>query len=126
MPTMLLLVFRSASVSSNTRSAASDAEVADGVEDPVQRHAEVALAAQAATFQPFEQRRKLAAAPMDDSDRDIHLGMQHVLRVQLLHHAIGDEFVVVGSTQALSDCLEGQQKAGEVFVLIERAGFVLR
>src|SRR5271165_5058860 len=97
----------------------------DGVEDPVQRHSEVALATQPAALQTFEQRSELAATPMNDADRDVHLRVQHVLRVQLLHHAIGDEFVIVSSPQPLSDSLEGQQEAGEILVLVQRPGFLL-
>ena len=54
-------------------------------------------------------------------DRDVDLGMQHVLRVQLLHHAIGDELVVVGGAQPLGHGFEGQQKSGEVLVLVQSA-----
>src|SRR5271165_6691398 len=49
------------------------AEVANGVENPIQRHAEVALAAFASAFQAFKQRSELAAAPVNHSDRDVHL-----------------------------------------------------
>ena len=103
-----------------------DAEVANGVEDPIQRHAEVALATLAAALQALEQRSELASAPVNHADRDIHLGMQHVLRVQLLHHAIGDELVVVGSAQTLGDCLKRQQESSEVLVLVELRELHLR
>ena len=126
MPTTLSLVFRSAMRFVEHALRGVDSEMAHGVEDPVQRHAEVALAALAAAFQAFEQRSKLAAAPVNHADRDVHLRMQHVLRMQLLHHAIGDEFVVVGGAQALGDRLEGQQKSGEIFVLIKLRELPLR
>ena len=62
---------------------------------------------------------------MYDSYRQVHLGVYHVLRVQLLHHAVGDELVILSGAQALGYRFEGQKKAGEVAVLIERAGFFL-
>ena len=51
--------------------------------------------------------------------------MNNALRVQLLHHAIGDELVVVGGAQALGDRLEGQHETGEILVRIQGAGFFL-
>ena len=75
---------------------------------------------------PSKQRSKFLASPVHDPDGDIHLGMNHALRVQLLHHAIGDQLVVVGRAQPLGHRLEGQQKAGEIVVLIQRRGLLLR
>src|SRR5271166_4337959 len=60
---------------------AARAEVADGVEDPVQRHAEIALTALPSRFQSFEKRGEFTPSPVDDSDRYVHLRVQHVLRV---------------------------------------------
>ena len=82
------------------------AEVPDGVEDPVERHAKVALAALTSSLRAFEQRSKFLPSPMNYAGRDVDLGMQNILRVQLLHHPIGHQFVVFGSAQPLSDRLE--------------------
>src|SRR5579863_7282627 len=73
-----------------------DSEMTDGVEDPIQRHAKVTLAALAPAFGAFEERSKFLSSPLHHPDRDIHLRVHHTLRVQLLHHAIGNEFIVVG------------------------------
>ena len=100
-------------------------EVADRVEDPIERHAEVAFAALATALGSFEERRKLLSAPLHDAGRDVDFGVNHILRVQLLHHAIGDQLVVVGGAQALGNRLECHQKASEVLVSIQRAGFFL-
>src|ERR1017187_5181678 len=101
-----------------------DSKVPDRIEDPVERHSKVTLATLAAALQTFEQRTKLPTAPMNHADRDIYLRMQHILRVQLLHHAIGDKLVVVGSAQPLGHRLKCQQEASEVLVLIERVSFL--
>ena len=95
-----------------------DSEVADRVEDPIERHAEVALATLASTLGAFEQRSEFLASPMHHAGRDIDLGMNNALRVQLLHHAISNQFVVVGGAQPLGDGLEGQHEAGEILVRI--------
>jgi hypothetical protein len=44
-----------------------------------------------------------------------------VLRGQLLHQPVSNQFVVFGRAQALRHRLEGQQKAGEVPVIVDRA-----
>ncbi len=62
---------------------------------------------------------------MHHARRDIHLGVKYALRVQLLHHAIGHQLVVVGSAQPLSNRLEGDHESGEVLVGIQSAGFFL-
>src|SRR5581483_556768 len=60
--------------------------------------------------------------PLADSDRNIHLGVKHVLRFELLHQAVGDEFVVAGGLQVLSKCLERHEESKEILVLVERFG----
>ena len=45
-----------------------DAKMPDRVEDPIERHPEVALATQATTLQAFEQRSELASSPVNHSD----------------------------------------------------------
>ncbi len=52
--------------------------------------------------------------------------MQHVLCLQVFHQAVGDEFVVVGSTQPFGDGLECHQEAGEVGVLVKFSDFFER
>src|ERR1019366_1548119 len=56
-----------------------DSKVPDRVEDPVQRHSEISLAASATALQTFEQWSEIAATPMNHADRDIHFRMQHIL-----------------------------------------------
>ena len=51
---------------------------------------------------------------MHHADRDIDLGVANVLRGELLHHAVGDELVVIRGTQPLGHRFESQQKSGEV------------
>src|SRR5271165_2730995 len=68
-----------------------DPEVAHRVEDPIQRQAKVSLAALPPPLQPFEQRCEFLPPPQYSANGNIHLGMKNILRVQLLHHAIGDE-----------------------------------
>ena len=119
---MLSRSFAQREASSSTRRR-FNSEVTNGVEDPIERHTEVALAALTSALQAFEQRRKFAAAPVNHSDGNVHLRMQNVLRVQLPHHAIGDELIIVGCAQPLGDGFEGQQESGEVFVLVQRASF---
>src|SRR5205807_835509 len=75
------------------------AELADGVENPNQRDAEVARAAGAAAIQAFEDGGEILLAPQADSDRDIDFGVQNVLFFQPLHQAVADEFVVFGCAQ---------------------------
>ncbi len=80
-----------------------DPEVAHGVEDPQQRHAEVALAALPPALQALEDGIEVAIAEQDHADGDIDLGVQHVFRLQLLHQAIGDELVIFRRAQPVRD-----------------------
>src|SRR5271165_1361433 len=91
------------------------------VEDPVQRDSEVTFAVLPSPLRALEQRREFLSPPLHHSGRDVHLGVQNILRMQLLHHAIGDEFVVLGGTQPLGDRLKCPQKPGEMLVAIEFA-----
>jgi hypothetical protein len=72
--------------------------VAHGVEDPVEREAQLALAAFAGALQAgkdgLEGARIVIAPHVDDADRDVDLGVDHALRGQPLHHAPGGQFVV--------------------------------
>ena len=89
------------------------AELADGVEDPEERDAEVAGAAGTASIEAFEDGGKILFAPEADSDRDIDFGVQHAFFFQPLHQAVGDEFVVFRRAQVLCDVLEGEQEPGK-------------
>src|SRR5208337_4840024 len=57
-----------------------DSEVAHRIEDPVQRHPKLTLAALPPALQPFEQRSKILPPPLYNASRDVHLGMAHILR----------------------------------------------
>ena len=97
-----------------------DAEMADGVENPVNGDAEVRFCLFARAFHSFEEWLELQPAPViNHSDRDVDLGMDNPLLCKALHHAIGDEFVVFRRAKALGDGLEGKQESGEVGVLVD-------
>ena len=98
------------------------AEVPHCIEDPIQRHSEIVFPTFSPTFQAFEQRRELSAPPVNDPDRDVRLRVQHILHMQFLHHAVGNEFVVLGRPQPLRDRLKCQQKSREIFVLVKSLG----
>src|SRR6185437_355593 len=55
-----------------------------------------------------------------DPNRDIHLGVQHVLSLEMLHQPISNELIVLWRSQVFGERLEGHQKTGEIFVLIKR------
>src|SRR5208337_2519996 len=95
-----------------------DSEVAHRIEDPIQRHPELTLAAPPPPLQAFEERCEFLSSPQYNTDGNTHLGMANILRLQLLHHAIGDEFVIFSRAQPLGDRLEGPQKSSEVLVLV--------
>ena len=97
-------------------------EVADGVEDPVERGAEIFFGAPASALHAFEERIELLAAPEDDADADEDLGVQAALGGKLFDQPVGDELEVLGIAQALGDRLEGQEEAGEILVVVERGG----
>ena len=97
-----------------------DSEVAGGVEDPQQGHAEVARAAGASAFQAFEDGGEILLAEKADADRNVDLRVQHGFFFQPLHQAVGDEFVVVRATQVRTDGLEGHQKTLEIGVAVQR------
>jgi hypothetical protein len=80
-----------------------DGEVAHGVEDPVEREAQLALGALAGPLQAGEDGLEgggIVVAPVvDDADSDEDLGVDHALRGQVLHHAPGGQFVVFRADQ---------------------------
>ena len=95
------------------------AKLAHGIKNPEQRNAEVAFPAFPAAFQSSEDRLEILLPPQAHSDRDVHFGVQHILRFELFHQSIGDEFVVFGSLQLFSHRLERHQKSGEVLVTVK-------
>src|SRR6266404_788099 len=99
------------------------AELANGIEYPHQRNAEVFLSALAAMFQALENRGEILLAPEADADRNNHLGMQNVLRFQPLHQPVRNEFVVFSGAQVPRHILESRQEAREVFVVVEPLHF---
>ena len=104
-----------------------DSEVADGVEDPVQREVELAGGALAGAFQGREdglEGARIEVAPhIDDADGDEDLGMDHALGVQVLHHAPRGQFVIFGVFQAPRDGLEALNELREVGKTVEGLGF---
>src|SRR6202041_3929386 len=98
-------------------------ELADGVEDPEERDAEIFFAALAAAFQAFEDGREILLAPEADADGDDDLGVEEVLGFEALHQAVGDEFVVCGRAQVSGDVFEGGEESGEVAVVAEWGDF---
>ena len=75
-------------------------ELADSVENPDQRDAEVARAAGAATIEAFKDGGEILFAPEADANRNINLGVQNVFFFQALHQAVGNELVIVGVRDA--------------------------
>ena len=102
-----------------------DAEVTDGVEDPIDADAVVLLGAFAGAFERREDRFQIRTVPVvNDADSDVDLGVHDSLRGEALEHAPGDELVVLRRAQAVGDSLEGHQEAGKIRVLIKRERLV--
>ncbi len=104
-----------------------DGEVADGVEDPVEREAQLAGGALTGAFQGGEdglEGARIEVAPhIDDADGDIDLGVDDALLGEVLHHAPRGQFVVFGVSEAARDGLEGLDEAGEISETVEGFGF---
>src|SRR5205814_8005778 len=81
---------------------------------------EIFLSTLAAAFQTFEDGVEIQLAPQADPYRDINLSVKHVLRLELLHQAIRDQFIIFGSSQVFGEGLESHQEPGEIFVLVKR------
>src|SRR5437879_1146557 len=60
------------------------AEVANSVEDPKQGGAEVFLSSLTSSFQAFKDGFERLASPVDYANAYVDLGMEHILRSQLL------------------------------------------
>src|SRR6202521_2087287 len=99
------------------------AELANRIEYPQQRNAEVFLSALAATFQALENRGEVLLAPETDADRNNNLRMQNVLRFQPLHQPVRNQLVVVRRAEMSRHILKGRQETREVFVVVELLHF---
>ena len=103
-----------------------DGEMADGIEDPVERQAEFGCGAFAGMFECGEdwlEAARIEVAPhIDDADGDVDLSVDNALLGELLHHAPGGEFVIFGVAEAAGDGLEGFDEFGEVGEPVERFG----
>ena len=96
-----------------------DSEVAGCVENPEQRHAEIASAAGTSALQALEDRGEILLAKETDADGNIDLGVQHILFFQALHEPVGDEFVVVGAAKVCADSLECHQETLKIGVAVK-------
>src|SRR5260370_11517045 len=99
------------------------AELANRIEYPQQRNAEVLLSALAATFQALENRGEVLLAPEADTDRNNTLRMQNALRFQPLHQPVGDQLVVFRRAQMSRHVFESRQETREVFVVVKLLPF---
>ncbi len=95
------------------------AELADGVENPDKRDAEVARAAGAAAIEAFEDGGKILFAPEADSNRNVNLGVQNTLFFEALHQTVGDDLVIFRCADVLGDVLKGEQEAREIVVEVQ-------
>ena len=86
------------------------AEVAGSIENPEQRHAEIARPARPSALQSFEDRGEILLAEQADADRNVDFGMQHGFFFQLLHQPVGDELVVVRPAQVRAHFFECHQE----------------
>ena len=91
----------------------------DRIKNPQQGDAEIPLTAVAAALQSLKQGGKVLLAVQADAHRHIDLGVQHILRLELLHQLVGDEFVVLGRLQVFRHRLERLQEAGEVAIAVK-------
>ena len=99
------------------------AEVADGVDEPVEGGAELLLGADAGALDGGDEGLDVGLLPViDDAEGDVDLGVDNALGGQGADHVVGDELVVVGGLQAGADGLEGVEEAKEVAVGVEGAG----
>src|SRR5262249_7586784 len=103
-----------------------NSKVTHSIEDPEQRHSKIALAAHASAFQSFEDVVKILLAPKYHSHRDIYLGMQDVLPVQLLNEFVGDQLKIFRRAQPLGDCFECHQETMEIAVTVQLTDLLRR
>ncbi len=62
---------------------------------------------------------------MNYAGRNVSFRVLNILRVQLLHHAVGNQLIILGCAQAFGYRFKRDHESGEVFVLIQGASFVL-
>ena len=88
--------------------------MADGVEDPIEREAQLARGALAGALQAGEDGLEaggIEVAPqVDDADGDKDLGVDDALRGEVLHHAPGGQLVVLGSLRRRVTALKASMK----------------
>lgn len=101
-----------------------DAEVADGVDDPEDGGAELALGADAGALDGVHDRGdgELRLEAGEDAPGDVDLGVDDALVGEVADHVVGNQLEVVGGLEALGDGLEGHEEVGEVVVDVEGAG----
>ena len=101
-----------------------DGKVAHGVEDPVERETQFALAALAGTLQRGKDGLEgfgIEVTPhINDAYRNEDFGVNHALLGELLHHAPGGQFVIFRADEQPGNGFEGFHEAGEISELIER------
>ena len=101
------------------------AEVAYGVDEPVEGGTSLLLAADSATLDGFDEGFDFRVLPViEDADGDVDLGVDDALGGEGADHVVGDELVVCGRTEAGCDGLEGGKEAEEVVVGVEAAGVI--
>ncbi len=101
------------------------AEVANGVEDPVDGDAKLGFGPEACALHAGEEGLKLAVTPViDDADRDIDFCVDDALAAQALQHAPGGQLVVFGGPQVFGNGFECLEEAGEVGVLKQCARLI--
>ena len=101
------------------------AEVAYGVDEPVEGGADLLLTADSATLDGFDEGFDFRVLPVvEDAEGDVDLGVDDALGGEGADHVVGDELVVGGSAEACGYGLEGCEESEEVVVGIEAAGVV--
>src|ERR1035441_2669566 len=98
-------------------------ELADGIEDPQQRNAEVFFSALATAIEALEKRGEILFAPEADAGRNNHLRMKNVMRLQPLHQPVSNQLVVFRSAQVSCHILKRSEEAFEVRVVVELFDF---
>src|SRR2546423_2006398 len=96
-----------------------NSEMADGRKNPEQRNSKIAFPAQSSSFKSLEHLIEILLPPLHPTHRDIHLTMQHVLRMQTLHELVGDQLKVFRSAQPLGYRLERHQEALKIGIAVQ-------
>ena len=93
------------------------------VENPQQGNSEVPFSALAATLKALKNGGEFLLSPQTHADGNVYLGVQNVLRLEFLHEAVGDEFVVVRRLQVFRYGFKSHEKASEVLILVKLLDF---